>query len=150
VARKLIGLILLVVISVLFTACGCAKPWERVSMLNILLVKTDASGIEIRVVPRDDKGNIIPLSGSLDVKLWVYENPRGCGLCEGEFKQEWPDIMLTKNSYDVEDGARLILPFRGFYPEEFTLGALNVTLTQGSYAINGQADRLAIGTEVFS
>jgi hypothetical protein len=138
------------VVSILLIASGCVKPWERVSMLNILLVKTDASGMEILVVPRDDKGNIIPLSGSLNVKLWVYENPRGCGLCEGEFKQEWPDIVLTKNSYEAEDGARLILPFNGFYPGEFTLGALDINLTQGSYTINGQADRLAIGTEVFS
>jgi hypothetical protein len=138
------------VMSILLIASGCVKPWERVSRLNVILVRTNASGMEILLVPRDDKGNIIPLSGSLDAKLWVYENPRGCGLCEGEFKQEWPDIVLTKDSYDAEGGARLILPFNGFYPEVFTLGALDVNLTQGSYTINGQADRLAIGTEVFS
>jgi hypothetical protein len=148
--RKKAPLVIAVLLALILAVTACAEPWERVSRLNVILVKTNASGLEILVVPRDDKGNIIPLSGNLNAKLWVYENPRGCGLCEGEFKQEWPDIVLTNNSYEAEDGARLILPFNGFYPEESTLGALDVNLTQGSYTINGQADRLAIGTEVFS
>ena len=119
-------------------------------MLNIVLVKTNSSGMEILVIPRDSRGNLIPLTGTFNAKLYVYDNPRGCGLCEGEYKQEWPGIILSKSSYEPENGARLKLPFNSFYPDTFTLGALDVSLVDGSHTITCQADRLAIGTEVFS
>ncbi len=143
---------LILAVFLLFILAGpsCAKPWERVSMLNIVLVKTNSSGMEIQVIPRDTKGNIIPLTGTINAKLYVYDNPRGCGLCEGEYKQEWTEIVLNESSYERENGARLKLPFNGFFPDTFTLAALDVTLAEGSNSLYCLADRLAIGTEVFS
>jgi hypothetical protein len=143
-------LLLVACLSILVLAAGCATPWERVSRLNVILSDTQSTGIEIFIVPRDAKGHIVPLTGNLNVKLFVYENPRGCGFCEGEYKQEWPGIVLTGDSYDSEQGALLILPYDGFSPDVLTLCALDVILTQGECSINGSADHLDIGSETFS
>jgi hypothetical protein len=128
---------------------GCALPWDRVERLNVKLNRTSSSGLEINLAPRDSRGNLIRLTGSLTVKLWVYDNPRGCGFTEGEFRQEWTDINLRESSYDKE-GAEVDLPFKGFFPDVMTIGGLDVVLIENGRSISGGEDRIDIGTQSFT
>ena len=145
--------ILIACLSLMLMAAGCAtpsQPWDRVTRLNVTLLRAYGSGIDILVTPRDAQGRLVALDGTLDVKLWVYDNPRGVSFSEGSFRQEWLSIRLDKDSYDPQRGADLSLPYDDFNPDISTLGALTLTLTDTVRSITGDVDRIAIGSESFS
>jgi hypothetical protein len=131
----------------MLVAPGCKSPWERVSKLNVTLASYNSSGLEIQVCPRDTKGRVIPIAGSIDIDLWIYDNPRGCSLCERELKQEWLGIQLTDKSYEPQTGASIQLKYVNFTPDAVAICAVGVTLTQDGKSIVCEAIGWDIGSD---
>ncbi|MDO8625323.1 MAG: hypothetical protein Q7R47_04540 [Candidatus Diapherotrites archaeon] len=87
-----------------------AKSWDS---------DADTDGIELRVQPRDAKGNITTVNGTISAKL--YQQLIGFGSEKGDLIQEWTNIPAREENYEYL-GVVVQLEYEpDFKPEELPI-----------------------------
>jgi hypothetical protein len=118
--------------SLFLPGCGSSTPAATTSAISIQIVSPAGNtwdskqGMEFYLVPKDLKGNIVGVSGTLEVKLFHSEFLKPT--LKIEQVQQWNDVKVSPGDFDANKGALIRLEYRNYTPSVVQPGTIELTL----------------------